>query len=84
VTLETSGGEENEVRVPAEGSTQVVSTDAADADDSDGKVTTTEIDDDAAPPYDISVVTADGRTVELDLDADRKVLSTKQLTPCCA
>ena len=98
VTFETSSGEETEVRVAGEGTAEVVSTDAADGDDSaplgaldaatvdalvaaamadtDGKVTDIEIDDDTASPYDLSVVTAEGRTVELDLDSDMKVLST--------
>ncbi len=98
VTFETSGGEESDVRVTADGNAEVVSTDAADADDSaplgaldaatvdalvaaalaeaDGRITDIELDDDTASPYDISVVTADGRSVELDLDADMKVLST--------
>jgi len=40
-----------------------------------GRVTEIEIDDDTASPFDISVVQANGRTVDLDLDADMKVLS---------
>lgn len=98
VTFETSNGDETEVRVTEDGSADVVSTDAADADDSapagvldtatvdalvaaalaevDGKVTDIEIDDDTASPYDVSVLTADGSTVDLDLDADMTVLTT--------
>jgi uncharacterized membrane protein YkoI len=98
VTFETSGGQESDVRVTADGTAEVVSTDAAEGDDSaaldsldaarvdalvaaamaevDGKITDIELDDDTASPYDISVVTADGHTVELDLDKDMNVLST--------
>jgi uncharacterized membrane protein YkoI len=98
VTFETSAGDETDVRVTGDGAAEVVSTEAARANDTgpagaldaatvddlvaaalaeaDGKVTDIEIDDDTASPYDISVVTADGTTVELDLDADLKVLST--------
>jgi uncharacterized membrane protein YkoI len=97
VTFETSAGEETQVRVAANGATEVVSTDATSADDiapqgvldSDtidalvtaamaevsGRITDIEIDDDAASPFDISVVQANGRTVDLDLDLDMKVLS---------
>jgi len=97
VSFETSAGEETEVRVTAGGSAEVVSTDAADADDTaplgvldtetvdalvsaamdevEGKITDLEIDDDPASPYDISVVQANGRILELYLDADMKVLS---------
>ena len=97
VTFETSSGEESDVRVTADGTAEVLSTDAADADDSqplgtldaatvdalvaaamaeaDGRITDIEIDDDTASPYDVSILTADGRTVEVDLDADMKVLS---------
>jgi uncharacterized membrane protein YkoI len=97
VTFETSAGEETQVRVTANGTAQVVSTDAASADDVapqgvldadtvdalvtaamaevSGRITDIEIDDDTASPFDISVVQANGRTVDLDLDADMKVLS---------
>jgi uncharacterized membrane protein YkoI len=97
VTFETSAGEETQVRVTANGTAQVVSTDAASADDVapqgvldadtvdalvatamaqvEGRITDIEIDDDTASPFDISVVQANGRTVDLDLDADMKVLS---------
>jgi uncharacterized membrane protein YkoI len=97
VSFATSTGEETEVRVTAGGTAEVVSTDAADADDTaplgvldtetvdalvsaamdevEGKITDLEIDDDPASPYDISVVQANGRILELHLDADMKVLS---------
>ena len=42
----------------------------------DGKVVDVEVDDDTTGPYDISVVTGDGRTVDLALDADMKVIAT--------
>lgn len=97
VSFETSAGEETEVRVSADGTAEVVSTDAADADDSAppavldtatvdalvaaamdevaGKITDLEIDDDPASPFDISVVQSNGRTLDLDLDADMTVLA---------
>lgn len=97
VSFETSAGEETKVRVSANGTAEVVSTDAPSADDNAprgvldadtvdalvaaamaevaGKIIDIEIDDDTASPFDISVVQADGRTVDLELDADMKVLS---------
>lgn len=98
VQFETSAGDETEVRVSADGSVAVVSTDAADANDSapdsvldaatvdalvaaalaevDGKIVDLEIDDDPASPFDVSVLQADGVTVDIDLDADFAVLAT--------
>ena len=35
----------------------------------DGRVTDIEVDDDAARPYDVTVLASDGRWVEIDLDA---------------
>lgn len=100
VQFETSTGDESEVRVAADGTTRVVSTDAADTDDSgdsaplgvldadtvdalvaaaldevDGRIMELEIDDDAASPFDVSVVQANGRELSLGLDADLTVLS---------
>jgi hypothetical protein len=97
VSFETDAGEETEVRVTADGTAEVVSTDAADADESaplgvldtetvdalvaaamdevEGKITDLEIDDDPASPFDISVVQANGRNLDLDLDADMTVLA---------
>ena len=97
VTFETSAGDETQVRVTTNGTAEVVSTDAASADDIapqgvldadtidalvtaamaevSGRITDIEIDDDTASPFDISVVQANGRTVDLELDADMKVLS---------
>jgi uncharacterized membrane protein YkoI len=42
----------------------------------DGKVVDLEIDDDPASPFDVSVLQADGTTVDLDFDADLTLLST--------
>lgn len=97
VSFEKGTGEETDVRVTADGSAEVVATDAADGDDSaplgvldpetidalvaaamadvDGRITDLEIDDDPASPFAISVVQANGRTLDLDLDAEMKVLS---------
>lgn len=97
VTFETTAGDEIEVRVASDGTAQVVSTDAAGADDVapqgvldadtidalvakvmaevSGRITDIEIDDDTTSPFDISVVQANGRAVDLQLDADMKVLS---------
>lgn len=49
---------------------------AAAMSETAGKVTDIEIDGDTASPYDISVVTVQGESVELDLVADMNVLST--------
>lgn len=98
VQFETPAGDETEVRVTADGATEVISTGTADADDSpaqgvldvqtvdalvaaalaevDGKIIDVEIDDDTPSPFDVSVLRADGTTVELVLDADMKVVST--------
>lgn len=97
VTFETSAGDETQVRVTANGATEVVSTEAGSADDIapqdvldadtidalvsaamaevSGRITDIEIDDDAASPFDISVVQANGRTLDLELDAEMTVLS---------
>lgn len=98
VQFETTAGDETEVRVSSDGSVAVMSTDAADANDSapegvldaatvdalvaaalaemDAKIIDIEIDDDVASPFDVSVLQADGVTVDIDLDADFAVLST--------
>jgi hypothetical protein len=97
VSFEKGTGEETDVRVTADGSAEVVATDAADGDDSaplgvldpetidalvaaamadvDGRITDLEIDDDPASPFAISVVQANGRSLDLDLDPEMKVLS---------
>ena len=50
---------------------------AAALDEVDGgKVTDIEIDSESASPYDVSVMLPDGRTIQLELDADLKVLSS--------
>jgi uncharacterized membrane protein YkoI len=97
VQFETNAGAETEVRVDADGTTEVLSTESAEADDTapqavldadtvdalvaaamgevSGNITDIEIDDDTASPFDISVVQANGRTIDIELDADMTVLS---------
>ena len=48
---------------------------AAAMDEVSGKITDIEIDDDTASPFDIAVVQANGRTIDLELDADMTVVS---------
>jgi uncharacterized membrane protein YkoI len=64
---------------PAQGVLDVQTVDAlvaAALAEVDGKIIDIEIDDDTASPFDVSVLRADGTTVELVLDADMKVLSS--------
>ena len=97
VQFETSDGAETEVRVTADGTTEVLSTEAAEADDTapqavldadtvdalvaaamdevSGNITDIEIDDDTASPFDIAVVQSNGRTIDVELDADMTVVS---------
>ena len=97
VSFETAAGDETEVRVAADGTPTVISTEAADADDEgpqgtldaatvdalvasalaeiEGTVTDIDIDEDATSPYDISVLTRDGRSVDIEIDAQMTVLS---------
>jgi len=97
VQFETSDGAETEVRVTADGRTEVLSTEAAEADDTapqavldadtvdalvaaamdevSGNITDIEIDDDTASPFDIAVVQSNGRTIDVELDADMTVVS---------
>jgi uncharacterized membrane protein YkoI len=97
VQFETSDGAETEVRVTAGGATEVLSTEAAEADDAgpqavldadtvdalvaaamdevSGNITDIEIDDDTASPFDIAVVQSNGRTIDVELDADMTVVS---------
>ena len=42
----------------------------------DGVIVELESDDDTTSPYDVSVLTGDGRTVDIALDADLKVIAT--------
>jgi hypothetical protein len=42
----------------------------------DGRIVDVEVDDDTTSPYDISVLTGEGRTVDLSLDAQMNVLTT--------
>ena len=98
VRFETTAGDETGVRVTADGTATVTSTDAADPDDVapqyvldaatvdalvsaalaevDGRIIDLEIDDDPASPFDVTVLTGEGRTVEGSLDAAMRVLST--------
>ena len=97
VQFETSDGAETEVHVTAGGTTEVLSTEAAEADDIappavldadtgdalvaaamdevSGNITDIEIDDDTASPFDISVVQSNGRTIDVELDADMTVVA---------
>lgn len=66
---------------PAQGVLDVRTVDAlvaAALAEADGKIIDIEIDDDTTSPFDVSVLQADGTTVELALDADMKVLSTER------
>lgn len=98
VELRAASGDETEVRVASDGTTKVISTEAADADDVapqgaldaetieelvaaalgevDGEIVELEADEDTTSPYDVSVLTGDGRTVDVALDADMKVIAT--------
>ncbi|KQM82591.1 PepSY domain-containing protein [Agromyces sp. Leaf222] len=42
----------------------------------DGRVVELDVDDDTTSPYDVSVLTGDGRTVEVSLDADVNVVTS--------
>lgn len=92
VQFETAAGDESEVRVEADGTTRVVSTDRADADDAapsvqldaatvealvaaalntaQGTITDLSVDDDPVSPYEVSVMTDDGRTIDIELGPD--------------
>lgn len=97
VSFETEAGDETEVRVTADATASVISSEVADADDSaprgaldaktvaalvdaalaeaGGTITDLEIDDDPTSPYDVSVLTSDGQSIEIELDAQMVVLS---------
>lgn len=99
VTLVTAAGDETEVRVPSSGAVTVLSTEAADADDTrpsvflddatidslvtaaladtGGRIVQLEVDDDSRGAYDVVVVSTDGRVVDIDLDADLQVTSSR-------
>jgi uncharacterized membrane protein YkoI len=99
VSFETAAGDESEVRVSSDGTAKLISTEAADADDTapqgtldaktvdalvaaalaevDGAVTDLDIDDDPTSPFDVSVLTSDGRSVDIELDAQMSVLSVE-------
>jgi uncharacterized membrane protein YkoI len=99
VSFETAAGDESEVRVSSDGTAKLLSTEAADADDTapqgtldaktvdalvaaalaevDGAVTDLDIDDDPTSPFDVSVLTSDGRSVDIELDAQMSVLSVE-------
>jgi len=98
VTVETAAGDETEVRVDADLATTVVSTDAADGDDTgptltldedairalvaaaldeaEGMITDLDVDSDEVSPYDVSVLTSDNRSIDIDLDASFAVVGT--------
>jgi len=98
VTLETASGDESEVRVTADLATGIVSTDAADGDDTgpsltldeatirslvaaaldeaEGLITDLDVDDDSVSPYDVSVLTSDNRSIDIDLDSAFAVVGT--------
>ena len=98
VALEGEGGAETEVRVDGEGAASVISTEAAETDDTapqhaldadaiaaiveaalaeaDGRVVEIEADDDSTSPWDVTVLTAAGEFVEIDLDAEFAVVAT--------
>ena len=64
---------------PAKGVLDVQTVDAllaAALAEVEGRIIDIEIDDDTTSPFDVSVLQADGSTIELALDADMKVLST--------
>lgn len=98
VTVETAAGDETEVRVDADLATTVVSTEAADGDDTgptltldedairalvaaaldeaEGMITDLDVDSDEVSPYDVSVLTSDNRSIDIDLDASFAVVGT--------
>ncbi|MFK0402885.1 hypothetical protein ACIQTT_11190 [Microbacterium sp. NPDC090225] len=98
VTLETASGDESEVRVTADLAARIVSTDAADGDDTgpsltldeatirslvaaaldeaEGLITDLDVDDDSVSPYDVSVLTSDNRSIDIDLDSAFAVVGT--------
>lgn len=98
VQLETSAGDEAEVRVDADLNATVVGTDAAGGDDTgpaltldeaairslvaaaldeaEGMITDIDVDDDASRPYDVSVLTTDNRSIDIDLDSSFAVVGT--------
>lgn len=45
-------------------------------DEADGMITDLDVDDDASRPYDVSVVTGDRRSIDIDLDASFAVVGT--------
>lgn len=49
---------------------------AAALDEAEGMITDLDVDDDAARPYDVSVVTEDRRSIDIDLDASFAVVAT--------
>jgi hypothetical protein len=49
---------------------------AAALDEVDGEIVELETDDDTTSPYDVSVLAGDGRTVDIALDSDLKVIAT--------
>lgn len=98
VQFESTSGDESEVRVQADGTAQVVSTEAADQDDrsatgqldaatvealvtaalgaATGTITDLSVDSDDASPYRVTVLSTDGVTVDIDLDAGFAVVGT--------
>lgn len=49
---------------------------AAALDEAEGMITDLDVDDDASRPYDVSVVTEDRRSIDIDLDASFAVVAT--------
>lgn len=98
VQLTNAAGDETELRVDASLAASVISTEAADGDDTgpvltldddtiralvaaalaeaDGLITDLDVDSDPVSPYDVSVLTADNRSVDIDFDADFAVIAT--------
>jgi len=74
--LSTEAAEADDIAPPA-----VLDADTVDAlvaaamDEVSGNITDIEIDDDTASPFDISVVQSNGRTIDVELDADMTVVA---------
>lgn len=49
---------------------------AAALDEADGMITDLDVDDDGASPYDVSVLTGDNRSIDIDFSADFAVVGT--------
>ncbi|KQQ94195.1 hypothetical protein ASF62_08640 [Leifsonia sp. Leaf325] len=72
-----AGDQDNQARVGSLDTATVEALVAAALDDTDGTVIDVEIDGDTASPYDVTVLTADRKTVDIALDSDYTVLTAE-------